>query len=112
MANSLDEQHQIEKLADEVEFRQRNTTWPDVMVNASSADELMWKGSRRITKVQRIGVGIFGLLFVLSGISVALSSEGFWLGILIATGFILVGCKLLWNSKRRNEPTRNKHEHE
>jgi hypothetical protein len=105
MGNDPETQHPIEKLVDDVEFRQRITTWPEAMVNASSADELMWKGSRRITKVQRIGVAIFGLVFVLSGISISSSfGDGWWVVIPIATGFILVGCKLLWNSVRKNDP--------
>jgi hypothetical protein len=90
MGNDPETQHPIEKLVDDVEFRQRNTTWPEAMVNASSADELMWKGSRRITKVHRIGVAIFGLVFVLSGISISSSfGDGWWVVIPIATGFIL-----------------------
>ncbi len=100
--------HPIEKLVDDIEFKQRNTIWPDLVVNASSADELMWKGSRRITRVQRIGVGLFGLLFVLSGISIISLSKGFRLGILISIAFVLVGCKLLWNSVRKNDPQKAK----
>ena len=105
MADIPEKQHPIERLADDVEFKQRNTTWPDVMVNASSADELMWKGSRRITKLQRVGVGLFGVLFVLAGVSIAGSfqGDGWWVGIPIEIGFILVGCKLLWNSFRKND---------
>ena len=104
------EQHPIEKLVDNVGQRQRNTTWPDAMVNASSADELMWKGSKRITKVQRVGVAIFGLLLVLGGLSIAtsinISREGWWIGVPIAAAFVLVGCKLLWNSVRKNAPSK------
>jgi hypothetical protein len=109
---STHEQHPIEKLANEVEFRQRNTTWPDAMVNASNADELMWKGSRRITKVQRIGVGLFGLvflflgvLFVLGGVGITNMSDGNFslMEVLFGLASGGVGCKLLWNSIRKNE---------
>ena len=105
MANTPKEQHPLEKLVDEVEFKQSNTTWPDVIVNASNADELMWKGSRRITRIQRVGVAVFGLVFVLSGVSFASSFPrvGWWLSIPIAIAFIIVGCKLLWNSVRKND---------
>ena len=98
------EKHPIEELVHEVEFRQRNTTWPNAKVNASGVDKLLWKGSRRITKIQRAGVAIFGLLFILSGISAISLSGGFWIDIFISTGFIFVGCKLIWNSIRRNDP--------
>jgi hypothetical protein len=104
MTNVPEEQHPVERLVDAVESKQRNITWPDVMINASNADELMWKGSRRITKVQRVGVSLFGLVFVLSGISLANSfHKGSWVGIPIGIGFALVGCKLLWNSVRKND---------
>jgi hypothetical protein len=102
--------HPIEKLVEDVEFKQRNTTWPDVMANASSADELMWKGSRRITKVQRVGVGLFGLVFLGGGIGMVNAIYGqdvWWLSIPIGLAFVGVGCKLLWNSVRKNKSPRS-----
>jgi hypothetical protein len=54
----------------------------------------MWKGSHRITKVQRVGVGLFGLLFLLSGVSIGSTMDGFWPAYLIAGGFLGVGGKL------------------
>jgi hypothetical protein len=104
------DKHPIENLVDDVEFKQRNTTWPDAMVNASSADELMWKGSSRITKVQRVGVGLVGLFFVLASVSVLtnIARDVWWMGIPISTGCMLVGCKLLWNSIRKNDSPKAK----
>jgi hypothetical protein len=108
------DKHPIENLVEDVEFKQHNTTFPDVMVNASGADELMWKGSRRITKVQRVGVGLFGLVFVLSGISflTVFPREGWVMVIPVSTGFVVVGCKLLWNSVRKNDDQKAKHDDE
>ena len=97
-------QHPIEKIVDVVRRKQRNTAWPDLIVNASGADELMWKGSPRITKVQRIGVGLFGVTFLIFGISFASSFQGQWPAYLIAFASVAVGCKLLWNSLRKNNP--------
>jgi hypothetical protein len=95
-----------EDLTRELESRQRNTTHPDLLANASNADSLMWHGSRRITKVQRLGVGLFGLAFVLSG--VALFNVMFHVGarifLVIPAGFCGVGGKLLWNAFRKNDP--------
>jgi hypothetical protein len=45
----------------EVSRRQRNTLWPDAMVNSSSVDALLWKGSPKATKVQRVGIVVWGL---------------------------------------------------
>ena len=109
MANTPENQHPVEKLADDLEFRQRNTTWPDVMVDASSADELMWKGSSRITKVQRVGVGAFGLVFLMGGVGLVnaiYGQVGWWLSIPIGLAFVGVGCKLLWNSVRKNKSSK------
>jgi hypothetical protein len=108
---------QIDELVSDVEFKQRNTTWPEVHVNASSADALMWKGSRRITKIQRVGVALFGLLFLLGGISIGSMSASFggadvWLGVPIGIAFVGVGCKLLWNSIRKNDPAKSSTESE
>jgi hypothetical protein len=103
--------HPIEKLADEVEFRQRNTTWPDAMVNASSVDEVLWKRSRHITKIQRIGVALLGLAFVLIGILFIGDRDlggSRLLSVLFGTGSLLIGGKLLWNSIRRNDPRKSR----
>lgn len=56
---------------DNVRERQRNIVWPDTMKNGGSVDALLWKGSRDATTVQRIGIAIFGLFFLLAGIGFA-----------------------------------------
>jgi hypothetical protein len=102
--NELEESHPIEDLVHEVERRQHNTIHPDLMVNASDADALMLQGSPRITKVQRVGVGIFGIFFFFAGLSLAseIHLKDFWPGYLVAAGFVGLGLKLLWNSIRKN----------
>jgi len=103
--------HPIEKLVDDVEFRQRNTTWPDAMLNASSVDEVLWKRSRHITKIQRVGVALLGLAFVLIGIlfigDLDLGGSRL-LSVLFGTGSLLIAGKLLWNSIRRNDPRKSR----
>jgi hypothetical protein len=104
--------HPIEKLVDDVEFRQRNTTWPDAMLNASTVDEVLWKRSQRITKVQRVGVALLGLAFVLCGVlfigDFGSHGDSRWLAIFFGTGCLLVGCKFLWNSIRKNDAPKAK----
>jgi hypothetical protein len=58
---------QHSRLLEEVESRQRNTVWPDTMVNGVRVDALLWKGSPKATKVQRIGIAIWGLTFLALG---------------------------------------------
>ena len=105
MAHIPEKQHPIEKLVDEVEFKQRNTTWPDAVVNAKSVDEVLWTRPRYITKVQRVGVAVLGLTFVLCGIwFIGNVDLGGSLSVLFGTVSLLVGAKLLWNSIRKNAP--------
>jgi hypothetical protein len=103
--------HPIEKLVDDVEFRQRNTTWPDAMLNASSVDEVLWKRSRHITKIQRVGVALLGLAFVLIGIlfigDLDLGGSRL-LSVLFGTGSLLIAGKLLWNSIRKDDPRKSR----
>jgi hypothetical protein len=95
--------HPIEKLVDNIEFKQRNTTWPDAMVNARTVDELLFKGSRRITRVQRVGVAILGLAFILCGIFfIGSLGDSRLLEVLFWTVCLLLGFKFLWNSIRKN----------
>lgn len=105
--------HRGEDLFTEMELRQRNTTFPDVMKNASSVDALMWHGSSRITKVQRVGVGLFGLVFILAGVFFAQNSyqNGFWPAYLISGVLIGAGCKLVWNSIRQNAAKKDDGKH-
>ena len=56
------------QLLEDVERRQRNTLWPDAMVNSSSVDALLWKGSPKATKVQRVGMVVWGLTFLSLGV--------------------------------------------
>jgi hypothetical protein len=58
---------QHSRLLKEVESRQRNTVWPDTMVNGARVDALLWKGSPNATMVQRIGIAIWGLTFLALG---------------------------------------------
>jgi hypothetical protein len=110
MAN-VPHKHPVEKLVEDVEFKQRNTTWPDAVVNASSVDEVLWKGSRHITKIQRVGVALLGLAFVLIGIlfigDLDLGGSRL-LSVLFGTGSLLIAGRLLWNSIRRNDPRKSR----
>ena len=54
-------------LIEDVRAKQQNVLWPNATVNSSSVDALLWKGSPSATKVQRVGIGIFGLGFASIG---------------------------------------------
>jgi hypothetical protein len=59
------------RFARDVNARQRNTVWPDTVRNGRSVDALLWKGSPNATEVQRVGMAIFGLLFLAFGANFA-----------------------------------------
>jgi hypothetical protein len=107
--NRHKQQHPIEKLVDEVKHKQSNVTYPDVLLNARNVDALLWKGSHRVTKIQRVGVLLLSLAFLLVGIlfvsDVNLGSP--WLRLPFGLAAIGIACKLLWNSIRRNAPSKH-----
>lgn len=47
-----------------MEAWQRNTLWPDTLRNGALVDAFLWKGSPNATPIQRIGIALFGLLFL------------------------------------------------
>jgi hypothetical protein len=56
-----------EKLIEDVSAKQRNTVWPDAMINSKGVDEFLWRGSPDAPLVQRIGAWIFGITFMFLG---------------------------------------------
>ena len=92
-------------LIDDLKGRQRNTLWPDAMVNSSRVDALLLKGSSKATKVQRIGIAIWGLTFVCFGVvfeSIAFEKgEAFFIffGIL----WLALGIRIFLNALKRKQ---------
>ena len=102
--NEPDQQELIDNFA----AKQRNTLWPDALRNSSTVDELLWKGSPRPSKVQRAGVVVFGVLFMILAFSmatIAVDSHSPLTG-LVACGLLYAASRMLWNSipKRPKEP--------
>ena len=54
---------------EELRRRQRNTLWPDTFANSRVFYTLLWKGSPDATLVQRIGMGLLGVIYLLEGYS-------------------------------------------
>jgi hypothetical protein len=104
------------QVLEDAERRQQNTLWPNAMVNGSSVDGLLWKGSAKATKVQRVGIAIWGLTFLGVGICWLLMARERHDALtgLVGTFFLLVGTKITFNvfkrpSKRKGKiPRRNK----
>jgi hypothetical protein len=54
---------------EDIEAKQKNTVWPDMLVNSRAVDYLIFRGSRDATRVQRVGIALFGAFFLLAGIA-------------------------------------------
>jgi hypothetical protein len=102
-----DKRNPAEELVGDIERRQRNITFPDAMLNSSNADDLMWHGSPRITKVQRVGVGLFGIAFLMASVGLGniMVQDRAWPALVVSTGFAYVGYRLLRNSIRKSDRT-------
>jgi hypothetical protein len=92
------------KFIGEIEAKQRNTVWPDTLVNSRGVDELLWKGSPYITTVQRIGVALFGLADLVMGF-VMLSwakLEGSLILRILSIGLFLLAARMFRNAFRKH----------
>lgn len=55
----------LEQIREDIEARQRNTLWPDTFRNSAIIDAFLWKGDPNAKPVQRIGLIILALFFLL-----------------------------------------------
>jgi len=94
-------------LIEDVKASQRNTLWPDAMVNSSSVDALILKGSAKATQVQRVGIAIWGLTFVCLGVvfECVAFEKGEAFSVFIGLLFLALGTTVFLNAfKRRHSP--------
>jgi hypothetical protein len=86
-----------------VEARQRNTIWPDVLRGSRSVDELLWKGARDAPLVQRIGVLILALAYlVVAVVFISMAVEqGSWFAGTFAAILFGVGGWFIRNALRK-----------
>lgn len=79
------------KLRDELELRQRNLIWPDVLRNTARVDQFLWKGSPSPTRIQRVGLWIFALFYL--GAAASFIAIGFYSRayVMVALGLLAAG---------------------
>lgn len=61
----MNDDHNFDRIREDVEARQRNTIWPDAFRNSAIIDAFLWKGDRNAKPVQRIGLIILALFSLL-----------------------------------------------
>lgn len=93
----------LESYIGSLEERQKNLTWPDLLRNGRSVDEVIWKGVRGAPLVQRIGVAIFAMAFLLVGITlVSMASQiGSMVTVWVGGVMLLAGAWMVRNVFRR-----------
>lgn len=102
----------IDRIREEAEEKQRAILWPDMLRSGCSVDDFLWKGDRKATPVQRIGLAIFAMMFLsFASISVALLfKDATWGGraaeIFLGLLFGIPGVKLSINVFR-HQPKRH-----
>ncbi len=91
-------------LIEDVRASQRNTLWPDAVVNSSRVDELLWKGSAKATKVQRLGLAIWGLTFAFLGVifEMIASQKDELVPAFLGLPLLALGAKTFLNAFKRN----------
>ena len=91
-------------LIEDVRERQQNVIWPRAMINSNSVDSLLWKGSLNASKVQRVGIGIWGLAFLCVGAVCELGAyekRGLFLAF-FGLPWLALGTRIFLNAFKRN----------
>ncbi|MGC1297377.1 MAG: hypothetical protein WA869_20290 [Alloacidobacterium sp.] len=94
---------ELDSYIESVKVSQKNVTWPEVLRGSRSVDELLWKGARHAPMVQRIGVVILALAYLLVAvvfISIAVE-QGSWFAGAFATILFGVGGWFIRNALRK-----------
>jgi len=94
---------ELDTYIESVEASQKNVTWPEVLRGSRSVDELLWKGARDAPMVQRIGVVILALTYLLVAvvfISMAVE-QGSWFAGAFAVLLFGVGGWFIRNALRK-----------
>jgi len=75
MKKKLGNDERLDSYISSIAQRQRNTVWPDVLRGGRSVDEFLWKGARHAPLIQRIGVTVLAIAYLM--MSVVFTSMAF-----------------------------------
>jgi hypothetical protein len=109
----MNERDRLHEIREDIEAKQRATVWPDTLRNGSSVDAFLWKGDQHAKPIQRAGLFVFGVAFLL--IAIAISStpfqkkfeDGWGVDFLMAFAALLLSMRLLRNAFLRPPRLRN-----
>ena len=96
------QKHELHDYIAELERGQSNILWEDAHKNAAGVDRLLWKGRDDAPMVQRLGIAIFALMFLLVGIAILLLGieQQMALEWILSALLILLAAKLFRNALR------------
>lgn len=91
------------EIREDIEARQRSVLWPDYLRATRNIYDFLWNGDPKPKVVQRVGLAIFGVTFLLMGIgffSISSSDEAGWINpmTVIGTLQVLFALRILRNA--------------
>lgn len=104
-----EQERTFEEVRADVEARQSNLLWEDAHKNGASVDGFLWKGDPNAKPIQRAGLVVFALCFLLLAISIGSipfdkpGEDGSIVVFVISGLFLALSLRLFWNAFRRNQ---------
>jgi len=98
----------FEEIRRDVESQQKATVWPDTVRNGKSIDAFLWRGDPKAKPVQRIGLVVFALTFLLFAVTLGSIpfqknfEDGWPVDFLMALLALLLSLRLLRNALLRS----------
>jgi len=106
----MDDKHTFEHVRADAEERQKNILWEDARRGGRSVDAFLWRGDPHAKPIQRAGLIVFGLMFLMLAIACASIpfqkhfEEGWPVEFFMALLAFLIALRLFRNALRRDKP--------
>jgi len=103
----MDEDPQFERIRRDVEDSQKSILWEDSLKGGRSVDAFLWKGDPKAKPIQRAGLIVFGLMFLLLAVGIASIpfqkhfEEGWVIEFGMGAGALLIALRLFRNALLR-----------
>src|SRR5579863_10365152 len=100
----MEEPRDLQQLRADIEARQRNILWEDGRLGGRSVDAFLWKGDPKAKPIQRAGLVVFGLMFLLPAVVFACVpfqkhfEQGWAIEFILSLFFLLIALRLFRNA--------------
>jgi hypothetical protein len=104
----MEEPRDLQELRADVEARQRNTLWEDARRGGQSVDAFLWKGDPHAKPIQRAGLVVFGVSFLLLAVAIISipfqrrEEPGWGISFFLASLCVLISLRLFRNACLRS----------